>query len=54
MYFQLLKHQPVALENAHKLMNTYSKNNPFENSPSTNVFKLIEELNRFIPQRKNK
>lgn len=52
IYYQLLKHQPVALENAKKLMQAYSKHVPFENNPSTNIFKLVEELNKFVPQKR--
>lgn len=47
MYEILKENQPKAIRNAKKLLKTYPINNPEKNNPSTTVFKLVEELNKF-------
>jgi hypothetical protein len=49
MYNKLLDKQEAAIRNAKRLYNSYSPNfNPEKNNPSATVYRLVEELNRFI------
>lgn len=48
MHENLLDKQAIAIQNAKRLLSNYSPLNPAENNPSTTVFKLVEELNRFL------
>lgn len=48
MYEVLHPKQQDAIRNAKKLLSTYSSFNPEKNDPSTTVYRLVEELNRFI------
>jgi hypothetical protein len=48
MYEILLKYQKKAISNAKKLYSKYTSPNPEKDNPSTTVFKLVEELNRYI------
>jgi hypothetical protein len=48
IYYELLHLQPNALKHAQKLMEYYSPADPANDNPSTTVFKLVKELNRFL------
>jgi len=48
MYEQLRTRQPEAIRNAKKLLAQYYPTNPASDNPSTTVFKLVEELNKFL------
>jgi hypothetical protein len=50
IYRQLLSHQPDAIRNARQLLMKYDPPNPVRDNPSTTVFRLVEELNRFLPE----
>lgn len=45
LYERLLPLQPVALKNARRLLESYSPSSPFDDNPSTTVFRLVEILN---------
>lgn len=45
IYSKVLRHQNVAIENAEKLLKTYSNRNPAKNNPSTTVHFLVKKLN---------
>ncbi|PIP34827.1 abortive phage infection protein [Candidatus Falkowbacteria bacterium CG_4_10_14_0_2_um_filter_41_15] len=47
IYEKLLPYQEVAIRNAKKLLDSYSNTDPFNNSPSTTVHLLVEELNKY-------
>lgn len=47
MYYLLLDKQETAIRNAKKLMEHYSTPNPVEDNPSTTVYRLVEELNKY-------
>ncbi len=50
--YEILKekgNQSNAIKNATKLYNLYDHHKPAKENPSTTVFQLIEELNKFIP-----
>jgi len=49
LYKQLLNRQSKAIERAKQLMEKYDPPNPCQDDPSTTVFRLVEELNRFSP-----
>ena len=44
MYAILKENTAIGIQNARKLKNTYTTEDPFQNSPSTTVFLLVEEL----------
>lgn len=49
MYKTLKNKQKTAIRNAKKLYATYRRNrNPEKNDPSTTVYKLVEELNKYL------
>ena len=48
MYEELLRLQPIAIVNADRLLQEYSKPNPVTDNPSTTVHHLVRQLNRFI------
>jgi len=48
MYKILLPKQKAAIKNAKRLLAQYNPPNPEEDNPSTTVFELVEELNKFI------
>lgn len=49
MYLELLDKQQTAIKNAQRLFNTYQPNhNPERDNPSTSVYLLVQELNKFI------
>ena len=47
IYDLICDKENTAIKNAKKLLNSYSKFSPEKNKPSTTVFKLVEELNKF-------
>lgn len=47
MYDKLLNRQDVAIKNAKTLLEIYSPINPETDNPSTSVYKLVEELNKY-------
>lgn len=47
MYEKLLDKQANAIRNAKKLLSAYSSLNPEQDNPSTTVFILVEELNKY-------
>jgi RNAse (barnase) inhibitor barstar len=47
MYDILKRKQAVAIKYAKKLFDSYNKQDPANNNPSTTIFLLVEELNRF-------
>ncbi len=47
MYEKLLSKQATAIRNAKKLLSTYSSPNPEQDNPSTTVFILVEEPNKY-------
>jgi len=49
MYRKLLDKQPTALRNAENLLKTYNPRNPGEDNPSTTVYLLVKELNKYLP-----
>lgn len=48
MYEKLEKFQPTAIKNAKKLLAQYSPPDPAYDNPSTTVYLLVEQLNKFI------
>jgi hypothetical protein len=48
IYNQLFSHQSDAIRNAKNLMREYEPCNPVRDNPSTTVFQLVEELNRYL------
>ena len=49
MYDKLLEKQGIAIKNAKKLLGIYSKEqHPADCNPSTTVYLLVEELNRYL------
>ena len=48
MYQMLLDKQPRGIENAERLLSIYNPPNPDQDDPSTNVHKLVIELNKFL------
>ncbi len=48
VYDKLLPQQKIAIQNAKKLLKSYSSINPSKNNPSTTVYLLVEELNKYI------
>jgi hypothetical protein len=48
IYQKLLKFQPNAIRNAKKLIGKYQPINPEKDNPSTTVFRLVEELNKYL------
>ena len=50
LYEVLIDQQPVALSNAHRLLQEYHPHNPAKDNPSTTVHRLVQELNRFAPE----
>jgi len=47
MYLKLKDKQQTAIKNAKKLLKTYKEENPEKNNPSTNVYELVELLNKY-------
>lgn len=47
MYAALLTKQKKAIRNAEKLLSEYSSGQPADNNPSTTVYLLVKELNKF-------
>jgi hypothetical protein len=50
IYQQLLPCQARAIHNARRLLAQYDPPNPAQDNPSTTVFLLVEELNRYSPE----
>lgn len=48
MYEKLLNKQEQAIKNAEKLYSMHDHNSPALNNPCTTVFKLVQELNKFL------
>lgn len=49
IYEEILDKQPIAIQNAKKLIERYSNNfNPEKSNPSTTVYMLVEELNKYL------
>ena len=48
MYDELLDHQADAIRNSKRLLGKYETEIAYDNSPSTTVFKLVEELNKYL------
>ena len=46
LYELLFQHQPVAMNNAERLLNVYQPWNPASDDPSTTVHLLVKELNK--------
>lgn len=46
MYDLLLERQPIAIKNAKKLIQQYIPHIPEKDNPSTNIYVLVEELNK--------
>jgi hypothetical protein len=47
--YQLLKNkQENAIRNAKKLLESYANHNPAKDNPCTTVYKLVEELNKYL------
>ena len=46
-YLKLKDKQQTAIKNAKKLLKTYKEENPEKNNPSTNVYELVELLNKY-------
>ncbi len=47
IYELICEKEDTAIKNAKKLLKSYSECNPEKNNPSTTVFKLVEELNKY-------
>lgn len=47
MYDLICDKENTAIKNAKKLLKSYTKDNPEKNNPSTTVYKLVEELNKY-------
>ncbi len=47
IYMKLKNKQETAIRNAKKLLATYSEPNPENDNPSTTVYQLVEELNKY-------
>jgi hypothetical protein len=47
MYDLICNKENTAIKNAKRLLNSYSNDNPERNNPSTTVYKLVEELNKY-------
>ncbi len=52
LYHELLPRQDVAIRNAERLVTLYDPPNPAANDPSTTVHKLVQELNRFVQDKR--
>lgn len=52
LYRELLSRQDVAISHAERLLAQYSPTNPATDDPSTTVHKLVQELNRFIQEKR--
>ena len=52
LYQELLSKQDHALHNAERLLEQYSPTNPAVDDPSTTVFQLVQELNRFVKNKR--
>jgi hypothetical protein len=50
IYRQLLPHQATAIRNARNLLAHYAPRNPAYDNPSTTVFELVEQMNRYAPE----
>ncbi len=50
IYQQLLPRQAEAIRNARRLLAEYDPPDPARDNPSTTVFRLVEELNRYAPE----
>lgn len=50
IYHQLLLRQADAIRNARNLLAQYDPHNPAYDNPSTTVFELVEQLNRYAPE----
>jgi hypothetical protein len=48
LYQELLPKQEEAIHNAERLLGIYNPQNPAADDPSTTVYRLVKELNRFI------
>lgn len=47
IYAELLDHQTAAIKNGKRLFRNYGSEVDYDNNPSTTVFKLVEELNKY-------
>lgn len=47
-YSKLQQYQKIAIKNAKRLYDSYANVGHIKNKPSTTVFKLVEELNKYI------
>lgn len=48
MYDVLINKQNEAIKNAKQLLSFHGKKHPYNSNPSTTVFKLVKELNKYI------
>lgn len=48
LYNKIISKQKVAIKNAKTLLKSYPKHNPEKDNPTTNVFMLVEELNKWV------
>lgn len=54
MYKELLYKQEAAVKNAARLLKTYNPPDPGRDNPSTTVYKLVEELNKYLPGKRKR
>lgn len=54
MYKELLDKQEAAVKNAARLLKTYNPPDPGRDNPSTTVYKLVEELNTYLPGKRKR
>lgn len=52
LYQELLPKQEDAIRNAERLLGQYNPQNPAADDPSTTVYRLIQELNRFTQDKR--
>lgn len=52
LYQELLSRQVVAIQNAERLLAMYKPANPVADDPSTTIHKLVQELNKFIQDKR--
>jgi len=52
LYQELLPKQVGAIQNAERLLKQYQPPNPVNDDPSTTVHELVQELNRFVQEKR--
>lgn len=48
LFNKLMPHQKIAIKNAKRLLKIYEHEDNYKNNPSTTVFQLVKELNKYI------